>query len=261
MAGHARAAPPAKAPETPLVLPLDDDITPAEVNPPTNDDLEREYPPLAMLMNMGGTAVISCKATTEGRLDDCHLDSEEPAGLGFGAATVRASAYFTVKPARRGGTPVAAMVTIPLKWQMDPNAKIAPQPEAPLPPVSAASLSLARQTLILQDMKAHALANWQPWLDQQSAQLVQSGDAPVGPARAGCASPGPRRSDERPGGALRPHHRRSHERRRPACSGGLPGKPRGPGVDGGERPARGKREVRSVSQARHRGGSIASLPH
>ena len=162
------------------MLPLDDEITPAEVNPPTNDDLEREYPPLAMLMNMGGKAVISCKATTEGRLDDCHLDSEEPAGLGFGAATVRASAYFTVKPARRGGTPVAAMVTIPLKWQMDPNAKTAPEPEAPLPPVSAASLSLARQTLVLQDMKAHALANWQPWLDQQSAQLVQSGDAQSG---------------------------------------------------------------------------------
>ncbi len=162
------------------MLPLDEDITPAEINPPTNDEMQREYPPLALLMNIGGRAVVTCKATTEGRLDDCHLDSEEPAGLGFGAATVRASAYFTVKPARRGGTPVAAMITIPLRWQTDPSAKTDLQPEAPLPPVSAASLSLARQVLVLQDMKARALANWQPWLDQRSAQLVESGDAQSG---------------------------------------------------------------------------------
>ena len=178
---NARAGAPVKPPGAPVDLPLDDDVVPASLDViPTNDDMEREYPRLALTMDLGGKAIVTCTTTVEGRLQDCHVDSEGPAGLGFGAATVRASAYFRVKPAVRDGKPIEAKITIPVNWQTDPNANPTPKPQPTLPPVSPTSLALARRALALQDVSARSRANWQLWLDQQAAQLVEVDDAQSG---------------------------------------------------------------------------------
>ena len=58
--------------------------------------------------------------------------------------------------------------------------KAPPIAEVQLPPASPESLSLARQALALQDTKARTLAAWQPWLDRESAQLVEVDDAQSG---------------------------------------------------------------------------------
>lgn len=169
----------AQPPSHPLDLPLDVEATAAALTSvPQNEDMQREYPPLARMMGLPGRSVMTCKANLAGALEDCHVVSEEPAGMGFGAAAVRTAAYFRVRPASREGRPVEGSITIPMHWQMDAEPPAAEGP--PPPPVSAASLLLARRVLELEMVAARMQAALRPVLDQSMAQLALSDDAQSG---------------------------------------------------------------------------------
>ncbi len=184
VSGIARAAPPPTADEA-IHLPLDSEPTagfdgPTLATLPANDDLQREYPRVALLMDLGGHATITCRAMADGRLEDCHVAEEDPVGLGFGAATVRAAVYFRVKPAMKDGRPVEGRITIPLRWQAD--GRYAPPVAAPLASASPAALALGRRVVALEDVAGRQRAGWQPMIEQQTAQLMMEGDAQAGQA-------------------------------------------------------------------------------
>ena len=184
VSGVARAAPPPSSDQA-IHLPLDTDLSPGTDGPtlvtaPANDDLQREYPRVALLMDLGGRATITCMATTDGRLEDCHVVDEDPVGLGFGTATVRAAAYFRVKPGMKDGKPAEGRITIPLRWQTD---KSHAQPAAtPLASASPTALALGRRIVALEDVAERTRAGWQPMVEQQTAQLMAEGDAQAGQA-------------------------------------------------------------------------------
>jgi len=177
--GGAHAAGPAS--DAPLQLPLDGEATDASWRAaPSADDLEREYPPLAQMMQLPGKATIKCQVEVDGRLDDCHVLSEAPTGLGFGAAAVRTAAYFSVKPATLDGKPVVGSMTIPLRFAL---ADASPQAPTPIPaPTSPGALPLARQVVALGGDAARLRLTLRQWIEQESARIVVDGEAASGAA-------------------------------------------------------------------------------
>ncbi len=63
-----------------------------------------------------GHSSIRCTVRTNGDLSDCKVVSEDPVGYGFGAAALKLSARFHMKPHVRDGQAVEGIVTIPFKW-------------------------------------------------------------------------------------------------------------------------------------------------
>jgi TonB family protein len=83
---------------------------------PTGAQLVGVYPIAARFKRVDGKATISCKVDELGFLQRCKVDSETPAGLGFGPAALQLSPQFRMKPKIRGGRPVETEVTIPVLW-------------------------------------------------------------------------------------------------------------------------------------------------
>ena len=163
---------------SPMELPLDGETTaPDWLRQPSNEDLQRTYPPLAQYMKLRGGATIGCEVETDGRLDDCHILSEWPAGIGFGAAAVRSTAYMMMKPATKDGRPVVGMVKIPLKFQLGRTDADQAQPDAAPAPTSPGALVAAREVISLQDAAGRLRAVWRPNIDRLAAQTVFNGQA------------------------------------------------------------------------------------
>jgi TonB family protein len=176
MSAEAGPPPGASDPDTQLDLPLEGQIThPDWRSQPSGDDMAKEYPKLAQLMDLAGRAAIRCAVDAEGRLQDCAVVSESPAGFGFGAAAVRLSAYFSMKPERIDGQPVRSTITIPIKFQLYAQSPAAPDPEAP-PPSSPAALDLARQVLVLQGVEAQLKRESRPAIARLVREAVANGD-------------------------------------------------------------------------------------
>lgn len=121
MAWAALAAPPAPAPRPAPVLAQPDWIT-----KPNAADVADVYPPAAMKAGLSGAATLGCKVSAEGRLSDCKVEREAPAEAGFGAAALKLSERFQMKPLSRDGQPVSGgVVRIPFRFTTPP------QPVAP----------------------------------------------------------------------------------------------------------------------------------
>ncbi len=89
---------------------------------PTPEDLLTVWPRDAYKKGYGGKAVIACQVSVQGGLRECAVESESPAGAGFGSAAIALSPQFVMKPATRDGQPVVGAVRIPV---------IFPTPEIP----------------------------------------------------------------------------------------------------------------------------------
>jgi protein TonB len=86
---------------------------------PTSEDLARYYPERAERMQREGKATITCKVKANGTLEQCSIVSEDPADMGFGDATLKASRLFKMKPMSKDGNPVdGGTVSIPLVWKL-----------------------------------------------------------------------------------------------------------------------------------------------
>jgi TonB family protein len=178
VATPAGAGPPpgASDPDSQLDLPLEGQITHADWrSQPSGDDMSKEYPKLAQLMDLAGQASIRCAVDTEGRLQDCTVVSESPTGFGFGAAAVRLSAYFSMKPELIDGQPVRTTITIPIKFALGASPTVAAAPEPP-PPTSPAALDLARQIMALQGSEARLKREARPAIAGLISQAVANGD-------------------------------------------------------------------------------------
>jgi len=65
---------------------------------PSSDSLVEAYPPEALRLNIRGTVWMRCETTPEGYLRGCRINSERPAGHGFGQALMNLSSEFRVQP-------------------------------------------------------------------------------------------------------------------------------------------------------------------
>ncbi len=56
---------------------------------PDNEDMVQFYPSRALNLNVGGKAVVRCGWLADGSMSGCEVLMENPAGYGFGEATVK----------------------------------------------------------------------------------------------------------------------------------------------------------------------------
>ena len=86
---------------------------------PSGEDIARYYPDRAMRMNVEGRVTLSCSVTAKGTLDGCSVVSEDPADQDFGAAAMRMTKLFKMKPQTLDGAPVeGGTVRIPLSFRL-----------------------------------------------------------------------------------------------------------------------------------------------
>jgi protein TonB len=109
-------APPPAAPPPPHVATI---TNPDWLRKPSGEDLAQYFPPRAMDLGKEGKVMIKCVVKANGTLDNCTVTSEEPEGLGFGAASIRMSKLFKMKPKTSDGASVdGAEVSIPISWRL-----------------------------------------------------------------------------------------------------------------------------------------------
>lgn len=95
---------------------------------PEPSDFQAGYPKAALAANvLKGRAVLSCVVAAQGALSDCAVSSEEPAGLGFGAAASALAPTFRLGIWTPDGLPtVGARIKAPIRYERpeaDPTAK------------------------------------------------------------------------------------------------------------------------------------------
>ncbi len=83
---------------------------------PTSDQLRAAWPARALAAGRGGVAVIVCEINIRGGLENCKIESEKPAGEGFGDAALMLVPSFLMKPAMEDGKPVRSVVHIPISF-------------------------------------------------------------------------------------------------------------------------------------------------
>ena len=88
---------------------------------PAINDLAAVLPPEARKASVYKARVMmACSVVAEGAVDGCVVSSEDPAGLGYGAAAVKLSHYFRLAVWTDEGLPtVGGTVTIPLRFDLE----------------------------------------------------------------------------------------------------------------------------------------------
>lgn len=90
---------------------------PGWLSVPSANDMARAAPGRAASEGVSGTTILFCKVREDGRLEACKVESEVPAGWGFGDASLSLVGKFQMKPQKRDGTPVAGeTVKFPIRF-------------------------------------------------------------------------------------------------------------------------------------------------
>ncbi len=89
---------------------------------PSGPEVDLLYPVSAQRARVNGRAVIGCQVAASGLLEYCAVIDESPAGFGFGAAALKMSQSFRMRPRTKDGVPVSgAEVNIPINFNIHRN--------------------------------------------------------------------------------------------------------------------------------------------
>ena len=84
-----------------------------------------------------GITVVECRVQANGRLDQCLVVSETPAGEGWGEEALEAAERFRMNTVdRHGQSTVGSRVRISMTWRQDDDAPVAAE-DLDLPPPEA----------------------------------------------------------------------------------------------------------------------------
>jgi TonB family protein len=79
---------------------------PKWVRMPRAEDVARYYPAAAKGNRSAGKATINCTVSRAGVMYNCWIVSEDPVGMGFGAAALKLARYYVASPKTVGGATV-----------------------------------------------------------------------------------------------------------------------------------------------------------
>ena len=85
----------------------------------TPEQVERAYPQAAYRAGAPGSALLACTGRKDGRLQDCRVVGETPAGQGFGRAALSLARFCRFRPLKVDGRPVEAVLRIPIDFAVD----------------------------------------------------------------------------------------------------------------------------------------------
>lgn len=84
---------------------------------PTGQDIANVYPPTAVQAGKSGAVLLECKVATEGELEACNVQIEDPVGLEFGMAALELAPLFKMSANAPDGSAVAGRtIRIPIMF-------------------------------------------------------------------------------------------------------------------------------------------------
>lgn len=153
----------AEAPESPI-------DKPRWAQEPSLIEGQAAYPLAAQAFRVSGWAMLQCRVTEVGGLEDCAVLAQEPRRLGFGAAGLRVAGSYRLHPDLMAQGAAGDRVNLPTYFSIEPGAATAPPRARP-----SRALNLAREIVRAQGVEATAeraadLGQWllshQPGLDE-----------------------------------------------------------------------------------------------
>jgi protein TonB len=107
-------SPPPAPPPRPKVI-----LNPDWIRKPSAEQLADAYPPRALRLGAAGSATLLCTVGVSGDVRDCTVIAETPEDFGFGAAALKLSRWFKVRPETQDGQAVdGALVKAPLQFNL-----------------------------------------------------------------------------------------------------------------------------------------------
>ncbi len=127
---------------------------------PSGNDLAAYYPATAEARGVEGRVRLQCQVNIRGDVGSCVVVKEAPAGVGFGAAALRLTPLFHMKPGTRDGIPQPSRVLIPVRFRLaPPGDRLSPAFKFPsLSPKAQTALGLTPLLALLFAALADGLA-------------------------------------------------------------------------------------------------------
>jgi TonB family protein len=86
---------------------------------PTGQDIANVYPPTAVQAGKSGAVLLECKVATEGALEACNVQIEDPVGLEFGMAALELAPLFKMAANAPDGSAVAGRtIRVPIMFSI-----------------------------------------------------------------------------------------------------------------------------------------------
>ncbi len=97
--------------EAPLTPPTRLIVDPKWLSRPSAEEMSRYYPERAIDQGLTGQATLFCSVVASGKLADCRVIEETPAGARFGDAALKMASFFRMSPRTVDGKPVDGGLT------------------------------------------------------------------------------------------------------------------------------------------------------
>jgi TonB family protein len=128
---------------------------PEWVRLPTLDQIADFYPRAARARGIEGQAVLDCRLAVTGRLKDCVIHQETPAGMGFGDAALQLALLVEARPGTVDGAPIVDdLVRAPISFRL---------PGGPLPG-------------LVETLRCHGLLSAHLALSPEDSRLAEAAD-------------------------------------------------------------------------------------